>query len=114
DDQRDASASADAAPISIEIESEIDEPRPARARVVSPSPSPSPSIAAEQLRLARAALLDGDPAEALALLDRIPARDTSLADARTATRAAALCKLGEVVQAQAEVDALRRRAPASN
>ena len=112
DDQSDASASTDAAPIVIESESV--EPRPARARVVSPSPSPPPSIAAEQLRLARAALLDGDPAEALALLDRIPARDASLADARTATRVAALCKLGEVAQAQAEVDALRRRAPTSS
>jgi RNA polymerase sigma factor (sigma-70 family) len=84
---------------------------PARA-VTAPPKAPAPDVA-EPLRQARAALIDGRPAQALALLDDIPSGEARLLEARAATRVAALCKLGEVAEAQAAVTQLRERVPSS-
>jgi hypothetical protein len=77
---------------------------PLRPRAESPAP-------AEQLRLARAALVVGDPARTLELLDALDEHDTRLLGQRTATRVGALCKLGEVERAQIVVAQLREREP---
>jgi RNA polymerase sigma factor (sigma-70 family) len=81
---------------------------PPRRRAQRTKPSP-----AEQLRAARAALVAGEPARALELLDTIPASDSRLLEPRGATRVAALCKLGEVEAAKATLAQLREREPGS-
>lgn len=77
---------------------------PHRSRRAPPSP-------AEQLRLARAALISGDAARTLELLDAIDDRDPSLLGQRSATRVAALCKLQDPEAARSVVEQLRRLEP---
>lgn len=70
--------------------------------------SPAP---AEQLRRARAALIAGDPVRTLELLDAIDHDDAAVLGQRSATRVAALCKLGDVEAARLVVSQLREREP---
>jgi RNA polymerase sigma factor (sigma-70 family) len=74
--------------------------KPARLRTQLPSP-------AEQLRRARAALIAGDAARTLELLETIDDADTRLLGQRIATEVAALCRLGEVERARLVVEQLR-------
>lgn len=76
------------------------------ARPLAQSPSP-----AEQLRLARAALIAGDSTHTLELLDAIDHGETALLGQRSATRVAALCKLGDAEAARRVVEQLRDRDP---
>jgi RNA polymerase sigma factor (sigma-70 family) len=66
---------------------------------------------AEQLRLAREALIAGNSARTLELLDAIDDSDTRLLGQRVATEVAALCKLGEVERARRAVELLRASDP---
>jgi RNA polymerase sigma factor (sigma-70 family) len=77
----------------------------------APRPRAEPPSPAEQLRLARAALVAGDAARTLELLDALDEHDTRLLGQRTATRVGALCKLGEIERAQLVVAQLREREP---
>jgi RNA polymerase sigma factor (sigma-70 family) len=82
-----------------------------RPRAKLDSPVPSPPSPAEQLRHARAALISGDAVRTLELLDTIDDADTSLLGQRSATRVAALCKLGEIDAARRVVEQLQQADP---
>jgi RNA polymerase sigma factor (sigma-70 family) len=71
----------------------------------------SPVEPADQLRLAREALIAGNSARTLELLDAIDDQDTRLHGQRVATEVAALCKLGEVERARLVVEQLRTSDP---
>jgi hypothetical protein len=91
-----------------------EEPTPEPPVVVqAPHPPPRAELPspADQLRLARSALVAGDPRRALAQLDLVDPEDARLLGPRVATRVAALCKLGEVERAQLVVDQLRAGDP---
>ena len=109
-----ASALALADPAAAPAEGDA-EPEPV---VVTPAPVIAPVAPAakridpgEQLRRARAALIEGDAARALAALEAIPPTDARVRGPRLATEVAALCKLGDVDSARARVDALQSSEP---
>lgn len=68
---------------------------------------------AEQLRLAREALVSGQPREALAALELVTADEGALLEQRIATEVAARCKLGDAAGARRALEPLRARESAA-
>ncbi|MDI1482808.1 hypothetical protein [Polyangium sp. y55x31] len=82
-----------------------------------PSPEPTDPLLAEtrRLRAVHGAMKDGDPEQALRLLDEnsASAEGQSLRAERTAARVLALCKLGRVDEARAEAARFLSESPGS-
>ncbi|MRG93992.1 hypothetical protein [Polyangium spumosum] len=82
-----------------------------------PEPAPADTLLAEtrRLREAHGAMQNGDPAQALRLLDeaKAGAEGQSLREERAAARVLALCKLGRTAEARAEATKFLAESPAS-
>jgi RNA polymerase sigma factor (sigma-70 family) len=94
-----------------EIEPSPDVEAPVVVQAAAHRPRFEPPVLAEQVTLARAALIAGDAVHTLELLHAIDDEDARLLGQRVATEVAALCKLGEVERARLVVEQLRRRDP---